>query len=269
MEQGFSKEIHIIPLGHEIDRAVKPFEDHKPAKVYLLAVTNTYGRYELSMVEEQEYFVKSVTDILRGYGINVEARAVDIFDSLEVAKHVSRIIVEEKGKGNEVFVNMSSGNKLSSGVASITAMAHNVKAYYVVADSYSETKEEKKKHGISICKQFRIRWIDNLPIQLPRNTAMKVLARVSQAKGGMKTVEILQFLGKIGEHDFEECVNWQSRNFPRGRKINFLMKLNKGILSKLEKEGYIKRRQSGKYNTIEITPKGMFAAHVSGLIPVD
>ena len=268
LEQGFGEEIHIIPLGHEIDRAVKPFEDHKPDKVYILSVTDTFNEHSQSMVEEQKYFTDSVIQILRSYGIEVETRTVDIFDSLEVAKHVSQIIVGEKEKGNQVFVNMSSGNKLSSGVASITAMAHNVKAYYVVADGYSVTEEEKRKHGISICKQFRIRWIDNLSIQLPQDSKMKVLAEVSQAPSGMKTVDILKFLGEKGEPDFKECVNWQSRSFPRGKRINFLMKLNKGILSKLEKEGYISRRQSGKYNIIEITPKGLFAAHVSGQIPI-
>lgn len=69
-----------------------------------------------------------MTNILHSYRIGVEARTVDIFKPLELAKHVSRISVKKKRKGNQVLVYMSSGNKLASGVASITAMAHNVKA---------------------------------------------------------------------------------------------------------------------------------------------
>lgn len=269
MTQGFGKEVHIIPLGHEYDRAVRPFEDHKPERVYLLAVNDTFnGKYKQHMIEKQDFFLNRVSGTLGGQGIEVIPRTVDLFEALEVAKHVSSIIVSEKKEGNQVLVNMSAGNKLSSGVVSIVAMAHGVKAYYVVADDYTGA-EDRKEHGIGVCDKLRIRWIDNLPIQLPEGAAMKVLAEVAKSKRGMKTVEILHFLGKGGEPDFEECVNWESRSFPRGRKINFLMKLNKGVLSRLEKEGYITRRQVGKYNTIEITPKGNFAAHVSGLIAVN
>jgi predicted transcriptional regulator len=81
----------------------------------------------------------------------------------------------------------------------------------------------------------------------------------------MKTDDILEYLGSQKVAGFEECANIHSpgRIHRRG-KINYLMKLNKRILEKLEEAGYISREKSGKYNLIEITPRGVYIAHLSG-----
>jgi len=263
--EGFGEEIiHIIPLGHEIDRAVKPFERYKANKVYLLAVTETFGKYSIDMIEKQRYYVKVVKEKLERQGIETEHRNIDMFDTLEVIKHISNIIVEEKTKGNRVFVNISSAGRLTSVAATLSAMAHGVKAYYVVADGYSEGEEEKKKHGLSFCKQLRLQFLENLPLQLPKENEMKVLAKLCKERKGMKTIEILEHLGSQNVQGFEKCADIRSRKMLRGEKINYLMKLNKGILGKLEANGYISREKSGKYNLIKITQSGIYVAHISG-----
>ncbi|MGA3059628.1 MAG: DUF6293 family protein [Candidatus Bathyarchaeia archaeon] len=264
--KGFGEEIiHMIPLGHEIDRAVKPFEKYKANKVYLLALNETFGRYEKEMIEKQQYYTEAVKAIIESYGIPVQSLNVDLFDTLEVAKHLSRIIVEEKAKKNQVFVNMSSGNKLSSVVSTLTAMAHKAKAYYVVADGYTETEADKKKHGISFCNRLELRWIENLPLKLPSDNELKVLVSLCLEKSGcMNTTKILQSLGTQKVKGYEKCTEMFTRKMSRGEKTNCLMKLNKGILSKLESEGYVSREKQGKYNLIKIEPKGVFVAHISG-----
>ena len=44
------------------------------------------------------------------------------------------------------------------------------------------------------------------------------------------------------------------------------MKLNKRILDKLERNGYIIRERVGRYNTIKITETGRYVAHINGLL---
>lgn len=261
----FGEEIlHIIPLGHEIDRAVKPFERYKANKVYLLAVTETLGKYSMDMIEKQEYYVKVVKEKLKEHGIEVENRNIDMFDTLEAIKHISNIIVEEKAKGNRVFVNISSAGRLTSVAATLAAMAHGVKAYYVIADGYSESEEEKKMHGLSFCRQLRLQFLENLPIQLPKENEMKILVKLCRERKGLKTIDILEHLGSQKVSGFEKCANIRLRKISRGEKINYLMKLNKGILEKLEDNGYISREKSGKYNLIKITQSGIYVAHFSG-----
>ena len=263
--EGFGEEvIHVIPLGHEIDRAVKPFERYKANKAYLLAVTETFGKYSMEMIEKQRYYVNVVTEKLKEYGIEVEHRNIDMFDILEVIKHISNIIVEEKAKSNRVFVNISSAGRLTSVAATLAAMAHGVKAYYVVADGYPESPEEKERHGLSICKQLRLQFLENLPLQLPEENQMKVLVKLCRENKGLKTIDILEYLGSQKVQGFEKCVYIRSRKISRGEKINYLMKLNKGILEKLEANGYISRERSGKYNLIKITQSGTYVAHISG-----
>lgn len=216
------------------------------------------------MIDKQRYYVEVVKNKLEKQGIEIEYRNIDMFNTLEIIKHISNLIVEEKAKGNRVYVNISSAGRLTSVAATLAAMAHGVKAYYVVADGYPESEEEKKKHGLSFCKELRLQSLENIPLQLPSKKEMKVLVRLCKEGKGMKTIDILEYLGSQKEEGFEKCANIRSRNISRGEKINFLMKLNKGILEKLEASGYISREKSGRYSLIKITQSGIYIAHISG-----
>ncbi len=88
--------VHIIPLGHEIDRAVKPFEKYKANRVHILSVLQTFKKYSLEMVEEQKYFTDTVADRLRSFGIGITIHTLDMFNVLEVIKKISNIIYKEK-----------------------------------------------------------------------------------------------------------------------------------------------------------------------------
>jgi hypothetical protein len=256
--------IHIIPLGHEIDRAVKPFEKYKANKAYLLAVTETLGKYSQDMINKQKFYVESVKNQLERKGIDTDVRNIDMFNTLEVIKHISNLIVQEKAKGNRVFVNISSAGRLTSVAATLAAMAHQVKAYYVVADGYSESEEDKKKHGLSSCRELRLQFLESLPFKLPKEEGMKVLVRLCMKEEAMKPADILEYLGSQKVEGFEKCVDMHSRRMLRKDKINCLMKLNKRILEKLQADGYISREKSGRDNRIRITPKGIYVAHISG-----
>jgi len=263
--EGFGEEIiHIIPLGHEIDRAVKPFERYKANKVYLLAVTETFGKYSEDMINKQRDYVEIVKNKLEKQGIETEYRNVDMFNTLEVIKHISNIIVEEKARGNRVFVNISSAGRLTSVAAMLASMAHGVKAYYVVADGYSQSEEEKKKYGLSFCRQLRLQFIENLSLQLPKENEMKILVKLCKEGKGMKTIDILKHLGSQKVPGFEKYTDKSLPKMTRGEKINYLMKLNKGMLEKLEANGYISREKRGRYNLIKITQSGIYVAHISG-----
>jgi len=261
--------IHIVPLGHEIDRAVKPFAKYKANKVYLLAVTETFGKYKKEMIDKQKHYLNAVRTKLQSQGIICEHRNIDMFDMLEVTKHISDIITQEKTKNNRIYINISSAGRLTAVAATLTAMAHKVRAYYVSADRYSENAQEQKDHGLSYCEKLRLQFLENIPIQLPTKNEMTLLVKLCTKQEGMNTSELLKHLADQKIPGYEECVNISvPGRVPRKAKINYLMKLNKGILNKLETAGYISRERSGKYNMIRITPSGIYIAHVSGKLPV-
>ena len=257
------KIVHIVPLGHEIDRAVKPFETHKADKVYILAVTDTFGKYSQKMIEEQRYYLQRVTEKLQAFGIRVECRNVDMFNMLELLRNLSKIVVEEKSRGNRIYINISSSGRLTSAAAVLVAMAHDVKAYYVSAERYSETPEEKRRHGLSICGETpKMQVIETFPLQLPDKDGIMVLVKLCKEGKGMKTTEIAEYLGYENVEGFEGSAPWSK--VPREKRFNYLMKLNKRILDKLEEAGYIVREKRGRHNIIKITPGGVYVAHISG-----
>jgi len=255
--------VHIVPLGHEIDRAVKPFERYKANKVVLLAVTETFGKYSQEMIKKQKYYLEIVMNKLKERGIEVEHRNIDMFDMLEVIKSIANLIAEEKGRGNRVYVNISGAGRLTSAAATLAAMAHGVKAYYVSAEGYSENKEDKMKHGLSICRKApRVELLETFQLQLPKEEGIKVLVKLCREGKGMKTTEILEHLASEKVEGFEKCAPW--RKVPRKERFNYLMKLNKRILEKLDVSGYITRERRGRYNLIKVTKAGAYVAHISG-----
>jgi len=259
--------VHIIPLGHEFDRVVKPFNRLKANRVYLLTIFSmaNISYVTVEMCEKQKYFLELVKDALEKKNIEVIVEHTNIFDMLEVLKHVSRIIRVEKAKNNIVYVNMSGAGRLTSVAATLAAMAHGAKAYYVIADRYSKTDEEELKHGLSICEdEPKIRYIGNFQINLPEETSLRLLAKLCKEEKGMKTKAIIRFLQELGIEEFDEAK--QKTHDKRRIQQTLLIKLNKKILEKLEQEGYIIREKTGRYNTIKITETGKYAAHISGFL---
>lgn len=257
--------VHIIPLGHEIDRVVKPFERFKANRVHLLAVTEN-KKYPREMVDKQRYFLEAVKEKFKEMGIDVLFRNVDMFDILEVMKNVSEIIQREKSENNIVYVNMSGAGRLTSVGATLAAMAHNARVYYVVADRYSKNEEEEMQHGLSICEEGKIMFLENFQLQLPDETGQKVLVKLCEKQKGIKTKEILDLLRESGVEGFEKDYARLFGEEKRQTQQRYLIKLNKGILDKLEKSGYIARDKLGRYNTIKITDSGKYVAHISGLL---
>ena len=86
---GMEKIVHIIPLGYEYDRAMKPFEDSNADRVYILTRWRNPSA-AVKMVDDQRYYALKVRNALRKKGIDVKCEPIDLFDFLEVTKSNSR-----------------------------------------------------------------------------------------------------------------------------------------------------------------------------------
>jgi hypothetical protein len=265
----FGENVHIIPLGFEIDRAVKPFERFKANRVYVL--TTTDPKYPAEMNQKQRYFVEAVRRSLEEKGIDVEVRKdVDIFSMLSVMRSVAELVRLEKSKGNDVYVNISAAGRLTSLGSSLAAMAHNAKVYYVHADGYSSTPEEEKQHGLSICEKLDPELLENFQINLPDLMGRIVLVSLCNKGKKMRTDEILKVLIKkeielfVDVDKFNLSERGAAEKKRKAEQKN-LVNLNKAVLSKLEKNGYISREKLGRLNYIHITESGKYIAHILGL----
>lgn len=258
--------VHIIPLGHEIDRAVKPFESLKADRVYLL--TNLeIERPDDEMFQNQKLCVEKVEKILGRNKIQVrKILNVNLFDLLDVMKNVSRIIIEENSAGNRVFVNMSAAGRLTSVAATLAGMAHKANVYYVHADEYPTKKSDRRKHGLSICNRKKSDTLENFEINMPEEIGMKILLLLTKSGKPTKMKDIMDYLKEENVTGFQELFSEVDESRMRSLQSNQLMKLDKTVLTKLEKHGYISRKKDGRNVFVSITKSGKYIAHISGLL---
>jgi len=267
--QSIQEVVHIIPLGHEFDRAVKPFEERKADRVHLLSVADV-TKYPEEMLERQDHFTKKVTRQLEEIGIRVVPHSVDLFNILEVMNAISTIITDEKILGNHVLVNMSACGRLTSIGATLAAMAHDATVYYMSADDYSLTQDDFLNHGLSICKKNKITRFENFQFVLPDKISTAILIELCIQGKGITTKDIRNVLHMQEVPGFEKDADLipkasKDQN-QRLEKTKQLIKMEKRYLEPLERNGYIRRERSGRNNIISITESGKYIAHISGAL---
>lgn len=250
----FSKKIHIIPLGHEYDRAVKLFDSISADRIYLLSIPENCP-VQTQFENQQKKFLKNVSHHLSSKGIETINIGYDMFDFLDILKTVSYISRKEHEAGNNVYLNISAGSKLTSLASGIAGMIHNVEIYYVKADSYSISEESAESHGYGMSENCNSFFIPNFQIIRPDPISEQILVRLCYEESGLNTDEIMKFLTYAGEPGFEE-----------DKLGNKLMRLNRRYLDQLNKDGYIIREKIGRRNRIKITAKGKYIACASGLM---
>ncbi|OPX68323.1 MAG: hypothetical protein A4E38_01843 [Methanoregulaceae archaeon PtaB.Bin108] len=267
---GLPETVHIVPLGHEIDRAVKPLLPHKAERVHLLAIP-PQADFDARMKEKQTDYTKKVIDRLEEYNIRVQFHPVNMFDILEVLKTVSRIIIEEKERGNNIFVNMSSCGRKTAFAVTIAAMFHEVDVYYVSADMYAtgEFAEKERDHGMSIVESGNIERLQRFPIRKPDPTNIQLLAELYRRKinnkSAMRSDDIITLFHDLGVQGFEKKPDAMRTTEKLKQKRPLLNRINR-MLKELVDQEYITKKKDGKEFFVDITDAGSHIACVSGLI---
>lgn len=280
-DKSIAEQVHIIPLGHEYDRAVAPFHSRKIDRAYVLAVPPTL-ELDQKMLQRQEHFTKKVMDELDRLGVKNKYCGIDLFDIKETLITVSWIIKHEKDKGNSVLVNMSSCGRKTAYAVTMAAMVHQVPAYYVSAKGYiggsddQNEKEEYLSHGISIVEDFSRppELLHNFKIMMPDEPSLMILKKIYESKTKSATLtDFIRLLNEMNIDGYEELPEKNQRgSFVPGDRLRSLMnKTNRLYLKKLEDERnrYTTRKKVGKEYRFSLTEEGKMIVYVSGLIKPD
>jgi len=267
VNEGFEELVHIIPLGYEIDRAVRPFEEMKAHRVYLISMADN-EKYnspeEIAMTNREHEYEERVKNILSDQGIYVITYRIDMFDIPDIIRLISDIIITEQTSRNRIYVNMSACGRLTSVGATLAAMAHGVHLYYVRADRYAAGDDEIADHGLSICTSSRIWTLDNIRILLPAPLSIKILDLLTKSDSGLYADELITCLIEQNTPGYDQPYWARPARERRRIQSNYLTKLNNNNLSKLEKNGYITREKVGRRSHITITGSGQFIAGIVG-----
>jgi len=258
--------VHIIPMGYEIDRVVVPFQEFSAHRVHLISMADL-PQYsdpaECAMTSKQHFYDEQVIEMLQKRGMIVQLHRIDMFDIISVMQTISKIILTEKYDGNRVYVNMSACGKIASVGATLAAMTHDVRLYYVRADRYAADLKEQMEHGISICSSPRLWQLENFMFTLPEESSLIVLGFLNLQHNEVSCNDIIRFLIENSISGFE--IKFWELPYEEKRKCQtkYLVKLQNKILNKLHNEGYIERRKVGRNTMVKITKSGQYVTAVS------
>ncbi len=271
---GLNERVHLIPLGHEIDRAVKPFKTYRAERAYVIVVPDNADLDE-QMLEKQRHYTKRVCEGLLAAGVRPEVTYCNMFDILDVLRVVSSLIVREKRQGNDVLINMSACGRMTSVAVTMAAMVHGVTAYYVHADRYATGDDAalEADHGLSIVETGRVEPLYNFSIMMPDAECQLLLCELYRRGEGMTSEDLFGFFHKQGFEGYDELPpekRNKSGEYSSGSKNRELLnRANRKYLYKLEAASYITRIWSGRRFSVHITDAGRYIACVSGLLEGD
>lgn len=270
---GLRERVHIIPLGHEIDRAITPFRNHRADRAYVLTVPPT-AELDQKMLQKQKHFTQRVCEGLTSLGVTPTLRYCNMFDILDSLRVVSSLIVMEKHqKGNDVFVNMSACGRKTSIAVTLASMVHGVQAYYVTADRYAtgDAAYLEPEHGLSIVEVGKIEPLYNFRIMMPDVPSQQFLVELYRRTDGMSSKDIFNFFHQINVNGYDVPLKKMKKSdefAPSPEHRMLLNRTNRKFLNPLENAGYIRREWRGRKFIIHLTESGKYIACISGMIEI-
>ncbi|HJJ31492.1 MAG TPA: DUF6293 family protein [Methanocorpusculum sp.] len=302
MKNGLSEIVHIIPLGCEFDRAVRPFDTAAANRVCIIAdreqeeYSNNPQMYLAETCPPPEYYLSRVLKHLRKKHIPAEIIRTDFSDMGELLKTISALIRKEQTLGNKVYINMSAAGELAAAAASLAGTALDAEVYCVHADGYASDKE-RPDTGISVCSTSSVSMLPKVDIRLPDETELPVLEELYYSENNVLSASEISGVVE-GENDYAEgpgismmkcdcsapCVGYEHPaydNIPsyaasepgsdaerwNKRKVQSrnLMKVS-GMMKRMEEKGYVTKAKYGRKMMYQLTERGLYALILSGAV---
>lgn len=187
--QDTAKRIHIAPVGYEEDRIVEPILVNKADKVWLL--TNYPDE------KEALKFLKEVERRLEENNIKFQRKKTDIFNMIDVLQKMNEILKIENG--NDIYVNISSGSKITAVALALGCMMWQGKPYYVKPEDYKLHRTIEDPISTGVKDIFRI---NLFPIDIPVIEHLDILSKIKKSNEKVTRKKLIDFLidqGKIKE----------------------------------------------------------------------
>lgn len=131
-----AERVHVMPFGFEHDRIVEPAVAYRADRVVLLD-------WLADDVDRPDYHDDVIAD-LEAAGVDVDLHECDLFDLYDSIGVIARLVtaearpVDDADVGNEVYVNLATGSKITAIAGMIACMVTGVaRPYYVRAERYA------------------------------------------------------------------------------------------------------------------------------------
>jgi hypothetical protein len=224
--------IHLAPQGYEDERIYKPAIEHDADKVVLLI----HGDDSDLADECQE----TVEEALDKEGIEVLTRECDIFNPNRSARQIIDVI--EEFPDDDVFVNISTGSKITAVTGTMACMKTGATPYYARAEDYGdETVTKNVTESIEI---------PALPLNEPDSELIQILEYIrsrNEAGDPVSKKDLIEFANDRGL----PCVSGSNRS-QEANKYDLIGP----VVSTLKNRDFVTERRDGNKRILTITDVG-------------
>jgi len=171
----FGKQIHIVYNSRENARITEPLLTHQPHKVYYFtAIIRETGQKDVNLL----YFEENCK-LLEQKLPNLEIihEELDYTNYIEIIQELSKIIKKERESNpkSEIYINVSSGSKITAVASVEAAKLWDCNIYYVYSTEYNPSAEGPEHKGEMIIKTPT-----TFPIKKPEEMYIKILQLIEK-----------------------------------------------------------------------------------------
>lgn len=244
----------VVCQGLERDRILAAISVHAPSKVIVLRshkdvtpMLHDEVEMHIKALKKEIFPEKNPRPFPFVYEVDAENYRVDFFDLTKALTEICAIIKKERDRGNEVEVDVSSGNKIVAIALFLASQIFRIPATYCTAGKYASMKMRRQRETLPMQIAFSTKEKVDLPL-LPLTLEdvhfdiLKVLSR----EGIVPSVtELIELLGR--EPNKSEIVSTSRK------------------LEDLGNYGYIAKRRIGRSTRVRITHTGKKVASLADL----
>lgn len=238
--------VHIIPIGFDSTRVTKPLVEKKADKVYFIRHRGD--------TEDSVYFkfVSNELSINLNH-IETDERFVNLWDLYECIETYREIIKKEKN--NHIYINVSTGSKITAIAGMLTCMLFkNAEPYYVDIDYSPQTKKV-------IVRKLKVKGYKSLPVFemiKPKNEYLQIL-KLLKENGKMRKSNLIDELESLKVIRKKEISDKDFTTHAKHSQLN-------SFLSPMENEyDFIEIITHGKRSDVLIKEQGERALRIFGL----
>ena len=236
--------VHISPIGFESRRVTDPLINMRADKVYLVKykinddAANFYAQIEEELAQRYRH-------------IQIENILLDIWNLYECIEGFRSIILQETG--NRVYVNVSTGTKITAIAGMLSCMLWNAQPYYAPI-SYEERVR-------TVSTSEHVSNPETLPaynINKPRPEFMLILDLLLRNGGTMKKYQMIKELEKAGVIKKAEESKGELSAPAKHSKL-------RSLLDPMVREwNLVSIKASGRRSEVSIEPQGKTALRIFG-----
>lgn len=231
MEWNVRERVHVMPVGYEYDRIVEPAERFRADRVVLI------GHEKDEPGSDGREYWDDVTKALEERDIPYESMSCDMFNLYSSLGTIAEAISTHAD--DDVYVNLSTGSKVTAIAGMIASMVLEATAYYVRAEDY--TDEPSQITDVTNLPKY--------PIDAPDQEQVNVLEFIdtwSEYEGPPTKGEVIY----VSE---QESLSYIRQDVAGKGKYRLL---DTHIVKPLKERGWITETKQGRNKVLSLTPDG-------------